>query len=390
MTNKPTAEFKREAVRIALTSGLPRKQVAADLGVGHSTLNKWVKAFGDTGTVPQKEPELIKEIERLRRELRIVTDLRRIRKRSGIVSPAKVGNIKKGHSLLRGPKAMRFSFIAGYRGPLPLVRLCQLFDVSPRGLRAWLRKSPSRRQRDDMVLLAHIREQQCLSLGSYGRPRMTAELQELGLPVGERRVGRLMKENGICAVRTRKYKRTTDSDHAFNIAPNLLDQDFSATGPNQKWAGDISYIWTGEGWLYLAVIIDLYSRRVIGWAVSDRMKRDLAIQALQMAINLRQPPPGCLHHTDRGSQYCSHDYQKLLRKHRFEVSMSGKGNCFDNAAVETFFKTLKAELIWRRSWETRRQVELALFEYINGFYNPRRRHSALAGKSPVAFEKKAA
>lgn len=285
---------------------------------------------------------------------------------------------------------MRFSFIAGYRGPLPLARLCQLFDVSPRGLRAWRRRPPSRRQRDDMVLLAHIREQQRLSLGSYGRPRMTAELQELGLPVGERRVGRLMKENGIRAVRTRKYKRTTDSDHTFNIAPNLLDQDFSATGPNQKWAGDISYIWTGEGWLYLAVIIDLYSRRVIGWAVSDRMKRDLAIRALQMAINLRQPPPGCIHHTDRGSQYCSHDYQKLLRRHHFEVSMSGKGNCFDNAAVETFFKTLKAELIWRRSWETRRQVELALFEYINGFYNPRRRHSALAGKSPVAFEKKAA
>ena len=185
-----------------------------------------------------------------------------------------------------------------------------------------------------MVLLAHIREQQRLSLGSYGRPRMTAELQELGLAVGERRVGRLMKENGIRAVRTRKYKRTTDSDHTFNIAPNLLDQDFSATGPNQKWAGDISYIWTGEGWLYLAVIIDLYSRRVIGWAVSDRMKRDLAIRALQMAINLRQPPPGCIHHTDRGSQYCSHDYQKLLRRHHFEVSMSDKGNCFDNAAVE--------------------------------------------------------
>lgn len=285
---------------------------------------------------------------------------------------------------------MRFSFIAGYRGPLPLARLCQLFDVSPRGLRAWRRRPPSRRQRDDMVLLAHIREQQRLSLGSYGRLRMTAELQELGLPVGERRVGRLMKENGIRAVRTRKYKRTTDSDHTFNIAPNLLDQDFSATGPNQKWACDISYIRTGEGWLYLAVIIDLYSRRVIGWAVSDRMKRDLAIRALQMAINLRQPPPGCIHHTDRGSQYCSHDYQKLLRRHHFEVSMSGKGNCFDNAAVETFFKTLKAELIWRRSWETRRQVELALFEYINGFYNPRRRHSALAGKSPVAFEKKAA
>ncbi len=149
-------------------------------------------------------------------------------------------------------------------------------------------------------------------------------------------------------------------------------------------------LWTGEGWLYLAVIVDLYSRRVIGWAVSDRMKRDLAIRALQMAINLRQPPPGCIHRTDRGSQYCSHDYQTILRRHHFEVSMSGKGNCFDNAAIETFFKTLKAESIWRRSWETRRQVESALFEYINGFYNPRRRHSALAGKSPVAFERKAA
>ncbi len=147
---------------------------------------------------------------------------------------------------------------------------------------------------------------------------------------------------------------------------------------------------TGEGWLYLAVIIDLSSRRVIGWAVSDRMKRDLAIRALQMAINLRQPPPGCLHHTDRGSQHCSHDYQKLLRRHNFEVSMSGKDNYLDNAAVETSFRTLKAELIWRRNRETRRQAELALFEYINGFCNPGRRHSALAGKSPVAFERKAA
>lgn len=285
---------------------------------------------------------------------------------------------------------MRFAFIDAYEGPLSKRQLCRLFAVSERGLRAWRNRSPSQRQRDDMVLLAHIREQKRLSLGSYGRPRMTAELNELGFDVGERRVGRLMKENGIFAVRTKKYKRTTDSNHTFNVAPNLLDQDFSATGPNQKWAGDISYIWTGEGWLYLAVIIDLYSRRVIGWAVSDRMKRDLAIRALEMAINLRQPPPGCIHHTDRGSQYCSHDYHPIRSKHHFQVSMSGKGNCFDNSVVETFFKTIKAELIWRHRWSTRRQVELALFEYINGFYNPRRRHSALAGKSPLAFEKMAA
>jgi len=287
-------------------------------------------------------------------------------------------------------------------------------DVSQRGYRAWRARPISRRQRDDLVLLAHIRDQHQLSLQSYGRPRMTEELKEMGLCVGHRRVGRLMKENGLRVVRTRKRKVTTDSDHTFNIAPNLLDRDFSASAPNQKWAGDISYIWTREGWLYLAVIIDLYSRRVIGpsglaafksihWidlfgqartpaqgAVSNRMKKDLAIRALQMAINLRQPEPGCLHHTDRGSQYCSHAYQKILRGQGFQVSMSGKGNCYDNSAVETFFKTLKAELVWRQNWITRRQAEMTLFEYINGFYNSRRRHSALGWKSPLAFERKAA
>jgi len=248
----------------------------------------------------------------------------------------------------------------------------------------------SQRQRDDMVILAHIREQHRLSLESYGRPRMTEELQELGVSVGHRRVGRLMRENGIKIIRTQKYKVTTDSNHAFNIAPNLLDQDFSADGPNQKWAGDISYVWTSEGWLYLAVILDLYSRRVIGWAVSNRMKRNLAIRALDMAVALRQPPKGCIHHTDRGSQYCCHDYQKILRQHGFSVSMSGKGNCDDTAAIETFFNSIKAELIWRRTWQTRRQAEMAIFEYINGFYNPRRRHPALDWKSPVAFERRVA
>jgi len=218
------------------------------------------------------------------------------------------------------------------------------------------------------------------------------------------RVGRLMRENGIVVERTRKFKATTDSNHTFNIAPNLLDRDFTADRPNQKWAGDISYVLTWEGWLYLAVILDLHSRRVIGWAVSDRMKRDLAIRALKMAIALRSPPKGCIFHSDRGSQYCSHDYQKTLREPGFKVSMSGKGNCYDNAAVLrrensppdcflillTFFKTIKAELIWRRHWETRRQAETAIFQYINGFYNPRRRHSALGGKSPLAFERQVA
>ena len=285
---------------------------------------------------------------------------------------------------------MRFAFIDVWKEEWPVEFLCRVMRVTSRGFRAWRVRPMSQRQRDDMVILAHIREQHRLSLQSYGRPRMTEELQELGLKVGHRRVGRLMGENGIKIIRTQKYKATTDSNHTFNIAPNLLDQDFSATGPNQKWAGDISYIWTSEGWLYLAVILDLYSRRVIGWAVSNRMKKDLAIRALDMAVALRQPPKDCIHHTDRGSQYCSNEYQKRLSKHGFKVSMSGKGNCYDNSMVETFFKSIKAELIWHNRWDTRRQAEGAIFQYINGFYNPRRRHSSLGGKSPLAFERKAA
>lgn len=285
---------------------------------------------------------------------------------------------------------MRFAFVEEHRSAAPIHRLCEIMQVSPRGYRAWRSRPPSQTQRQDLVVLAHIREQFALSLGSYGRPRMTEELKELGLRVGHRRVGRLMRDNGIKVKRNRKFKATTDSNHSFNIAPNLLDRDFQAEQPNQKWAGDISYVWTQEGWLYLAVMIDLHSRRVVGWAVSNRLKRDLAIRALKMAIALRQPSKGCIHHTDRGSQYCSHDYQKTLREHGFQVSMSGTGNCYDNAAVETFFKTIKAELLWQRSWTTRRDAEIAIFQYINGFYNPRRRHSALGWKSPVAFERKVA
>ena len=264
-----------------------------------------------------------------------------------------------------------------HRTQISVHRLCQIMDVTSRGYRAWRRRPLSTRQRQDMVLLAHIREQYHLSHKSYGCPRMTQELQDIGLSVGHRRVGRLMRQNNIYAVRTRKHKVTTDSNHTFNIAPNLLHQDFSADKPNQKWAGDISYLWTREGWLYLAVIIDLHSRRVVGWAVSDRLKQDLALQALNRAIALRNPEPGCIHHTDRGSQYCAHDYQKRLKQLEFQVSTSGKGNCWENAVSETFFKTLKAELIWRHTWQTRQHLTDALFKYINGFYNIRRRHSTL-------------
>ena len=179
---------------------------------------------------------------------------------------------------------MKFAFLDDYRGLMSKEHACRLMGVTDRGLRAWKDRPPSHRQRRDMVLLAHIRDQHRSSLGSYGRPRMTEELNELGVRVGHRRVGRLMRQNAISVVRTHKFKATTDSDHRFNIAPNLLQQDFAASQPNQKWAGDITYVWIREGWVYLAVILDLHSRRVIGWAISNRMKKDLAIRALNMAI----------------------------------------------------------------------------------------------------------
>ena len=212
-----------------------------------------------------------------------------------------------------------------------------------------------------------------------------------------------MRENQLIARQKRRFKRTTDSEHAWPVAPNLVAQDFTADGPDRKWGADISYIWTAEGWLYLAVVLDLFSRRVVGWATSDRLKRDLAVEALRRALVPRNPAPGLVHHSDRGSQYCSVDYQALLRRRGILISMSGRGNCYDNSMVLrrensppdcfrillTFFKTIKSELIWPVAWQSRQQAENAVTRYIDGFYNPVRRHSSLGFQSPIAFERKA-
>jgi putative transposase len=272
---------------------------------------------------------------------------------------------------------MKFQFIDAAKENFPVTRLCQVVEVSQSGYFAWRSRPASCRQREDLVLLAHIRSAFILSHETYGSPRMTRELQDEGLKVGRRRTARLMRENGLKARQKRRFKRTTDSHHSFPVAPNLLEQDFSAEGPNEKWAADISYLWTGEGWLYLAVVLDLFARRVVGWAVSDRLHKELALEALRKAVAIRRPSAGLIHHADRGSQYCSTAYQAELRKHGIRISMSGKGNCFDNAVVETFFKTLKSELVWRTVFQTRAEAKDALGRYIDGFYNPVWRHSTL-------------
>jgi len=281
---------------------------------------------------------------------------------------------------------MRFELIDRAKKDFPAQRLCRVLGVSQSGYFAWKSRLPSQRQREDMVMLAHVRSAFALSNGTYGSPRMTRELRDQGLAVGRRRTARLMRENGLRARQKRRFKRTTDSEHFWPVAPNLLDQDFAATGPNQKWGADISYVWTREGWLYVAVVMDLFSRRIIGWSASDRLYRNLALAALRQALAIRRPTSGLICHSDRGSQYCSIDYQSELRRHGVHISMSGKGNCFDNAMVETFFKTLKSELVWRTVFLTRQAAAVTIGRYIDGFYNPIRRHSSLDFISPAAFE----
>ena len=264
--------------------------------------------------------------------------------------------------------------------------MCKVFDVSRSGYYAWTERGPSDHVREDEQLAAKIRAIHDEHRERYGSPRIHAELAANGTHVGQKRVARLMQENGLKARSRRRFKRTTDSEHKHPIASNLLAQDFTASGPNEAWAGDITYIWTLEGWVYLAVLLDLYSRRVVGWAMRKSLNRELAIAALSQAILRRQPPRGLLHHTDRGSQYASGDYQKVLEQHGIECSMSAAGCCWDNAVSESFFATLKKELVHGCAFFTRTEAYDIVSDYIENYYNPKRRHSANGFISPVDFE----
>ncbi len=220
----------------------------------------------------------------------------------------------------------------------------------------------------------------------YGHPRITNELHEQGETCGKNRVYRRMTSLGLKAKGKKKFKVTTDSNHNLPIAANLLNRDFSTTGPNQKWVGDITYIWTDEGWLCLAAIIDLYSRAVIGWSIQPTMTRELICDALMMALWRRGFPRGVLCHSDRGSQYCSEDYQKILKEYGLICSMSRKGNCWDNACAESFFHTLKTELIYSERYKTRESAKQSVFQYIEVYYNRVRRHSSIGSIAPMVFE----
>ena len=262
-------------------------------------------------------------------------------------------------------------------------------QVTRSGYYAWRGREPSKRQNQNQTLLSQIRTFFARSKQTYGSPRIWKDLQEAKICCGKHRVARLMRQAGLRAVVTPHFRVTTESKHALPVAENLLERDFGARQVNRKWTSDITYLWTSEGWLYLAVVLDLFSRRVVGWSMQASMDRSLVVNALESALCQRHPQAGLLHHSDRGSQYASSDFQARLLQQGIACSMSRRGNCWDNAPVESFFGTLKQELVNRCRFATRLQARQEVFEYIEVWYNRQRRHSSLGHVSPVAFEQRA-
>ncbi len=284
-----------------------------------------------------------------------------------------------------------FRFIEDHRKVFPVRAMCSVLNISASGYYAWRGRPESARVGANRALVEDIRRVHANSRRRYGSPRVHASLRAEGKRVGRNRVARLMRKHGIQAHRRRPFRKTTDSNHAFPPAPNLLARQFaSAVAPNQVWLADMTYIATGEGWLYLAVVLDLFSRKIVGWAMSETMPQELTLAALRMAITNRRPSPGLLHHSDRGSQYAAHGYRRVLDQHEMRCSMSRKGDCWDNAPMESFFGSLKIELDGDGPFETRQAARSALFGFIEGWYNRQRLHSAIGYTTPTNKEQLAA
>lgn len=282
---------------------------------------------------------------------------------------------------------MSFEFIDDHRDEYPITLMCQVLDVSRSGYYAWRTRGPSEREMANQRLLGRIREIFVESDETYGSPRIHRKLRQEGVRCGRKRVARLMRRDGLQARSKRqRTTQTTDSDHSLPVAPNLLKQDFTATGINKTWLSDITYVATADGWVYLAVVMDLYSRKIVGWSIQPTLQRQLVIDALNMAIRRRRPAPGLIHHSDQGNQYASQDYQAKLDEHGMICSMSRVGNCFDNAPMESFFSTLKVECVGDTIYPTREAAKADLFRYIEVFYNRQRLHSSLGYQSPAAYE----
>lgn len=280
-----------------------------------------------------------------------------------------------------------FAFIAKHRGIWPVSWMCEALGVSRSGFFAWLIRPPSVRAKSDEILGAHIRNSFLQSDRTYGARRVWHDVLAEGFSCGLHKVERLMRIQALKA-RPRRRRLPKDAGERATIAGNALDRQFGAAAPNQKWVADFTYIWTAQGWLYVAAVLDLYSRRIVGWSMSAEMKAQFVIDALVMALWRRGKPDALMHHSDQGSQYTSEEFQRLLAEHGVKCSMSRTGNCWDNAAMESFFSSLKTERVSRRTYRTRDEAKADVFDYIERFYNPKRRHSTIGYLSPIAFEEK--
>ncbi|MDP7301828.1 MAG: IS3 family transposase [Pirellulaceae bacterium] len=375
---KFTKEFKSEIVNLVRNGGRSVPDVAREYDLVETCVYSWVKQArvdsgnGPAGALMSQEKE---ELSRLRKENR---ELRRER---DFLSPS--------DGILREGKTMKFRFINAWTGSFPVAWMCRRLGVSRAGYYAWNERPESARTQRDRHLALKVRAFHKASDGVYGSPRIYRDLSGEGEKVSRKRVARLMRENGLSGEPPKRRQRTTDSAHKLPIAENIVARNFNPKTPNQIWASDITYVRTWQGWLFVAVVLDLFSRRVVGWAAAEHMRTELVTDALRMAINERRPGQGLVHHSDRGSQYASGPYQKLLHDHGMTCSMSRKGDCWDNGVVESFFATLKKELIYRNSWPSRLRASTAIDEYIDRFYNSRRRHSTLGFVSPMEYELRA-
>ncbi|WP_088458576.1 IS3 family transposase [Acinetobacter soli] len=366
-------EFKIEAVKQVTEKGHSVADVATRLGTTTHSLYAWIKRYDPQQPKAITEANAsLAELAKLRKELQRVTEER--------------DNLKKGRGILSKPVPMRYAFIQDNQHIWPVRRLCSTLAVHHSGYYAWLKHPMSRTAKQRQQLTGLIKQFWLESGGIYGYRKIHCDLKDIGENCGINRVYRLMKANGLKSQRGYRRPRTSAGIPAI-VAANTLDRQFNPIQPNQLWVTDITYIRTHEGWLYLAVVIDLFSRLVVGWSMKSRITTDLALDALLMALWRRKPQHKVLIHSDQGSQYTSHEWQTFLKHHNLESSMSRRGNCHDNAVAESFFQLLKRERIKKKIYSNRSEARTDIFEYIEMFYNSKRRHGSNSQRSPLEYEK---
>ncbi|EAO7552463.1 IS3 family transposase [Salmonella enterica] len=375
-TKKPrkqhTPEFRQEALKLAERIG--GAAAARELNLYESQLHNWRSKQQNQLSSSEREQEMSAEIARLKRQL--------------AERDEELAILQKGRDILREAPEMKYVFIEKHQAEFNIKAMCRVLQIARSGWYVWhqRRHQINRRQRFRLVCDNVVREAFSDAKQRYGAPHLTDELRAQGYQFNVKTVAASLRRQGLRAKASRRFRPVSYRKHGLPVSENLLKQDFYASGPNQKWVGDITYLRTGEGWLYLAVVIDLWSRSVIGWSMSSRMTAQLACDALQMALWRRKCPENVIVHTDRGGQYCSTDYQSLLKRHNLRGSMSARGCCYDNACAESFFHTLKVECIHGEDFVSREIMRTAVFNYSECDYNRWRRHSACGGLSPEQFE----